>query len=297
MHWFTISIIGAITWGIVTVLDKRILSSYEITAIIYFSWIGLISIIYSFVLFFLFPFTSSYTIELLWPLVGGIMWGIGILILFKALKKDDSSNIIPLYYTHPITSILIAQLFLNETFNNLQMIGVPLTMIGTIIIASQKFGNNQLKNFTPLMSALLAGIFVGIAVVFNKIGLEKLEISEAFILRNLGFGIVALLITQLPQIIFFKKVMKQPQLFKLLIFTNLIMGPTALIIHQFALDSGPLTLVSPVLATTPLFTFVFSSILSMKHINILHESIATDILVRKGAGALIIVIGIILIQI
>jgi uncharacterized membrane protein len=75
------------------------------------------------------------------------------------------------------------------------------------------------------------------------------------------------------------------------------MGPTALIIHQFALDSGPLTLVSPVLATTPLFTFVFSSILSMKHINILHESIATDILVRKGAGALIIVIGIILIQI
>ena len=46
MHWFTISIIGAITWGIVTVLDKRILSSYEITAIIYFSWIGLISIIY-----------------------------------------------------------------------------------------------------------------------------------------------------------------------------------------------------------------------------------------------------------
>ena len=170
MHWFTISIIGAITWGIVTVLDKRILSSYEITAIIYFSWIGLISIIYSFVLFFLFPFTSSYTIELLWPLVGGIMWGIGILILFKALKKDDSSNIIPLYYTHPITSILIAQLFLNETFNNLQMIGVPLTMIGTIIIASQKFGNNQLKNFTPLVSALLAGIFVGIAVVFNKIG-------------------------------------------------------------------------------------------------------------------------------
>ena len=75
------------------------------------------------------------------------------------------------------------------------------------------------------------------------------------------------------------------------------MGPTALIIHQFALDSGPLTLVSPILATTPLFTFIFSSVLSMERINILQESITTDTLVRKGVGALIIVIGIILIQI
>ena len=297
MPWFTISIIGAITWGVVSVLDKRILNSYEISAMIYFSWIGLISLMYSIVLFFLFPFTSYYTIHLLWPLFGGMMWGIGILILFQALKKDDSSNIIPLYYTHPITSIFIAQIFLNETFNNFQIIGVPLTMIGTIIIASQKFKNNQLKNFTALKSALLAGVFVGIAVVFNKIGLEKLEISEAFILRNLGFGIIALLVTQKSQIHFFKKVIRQPKLFKLLLFTNLLVGPTALIIHQYALDSGPLTLVSPVLATTPLFTFIFSSILSMKNINILDESINKNTLIRKGTGALIIVVGIILVQI
>ena len=296
-YWFTISIIGAMTWGVVTVLDKRILNSYEITPIIYFSWIGLISLIYSIILFFLFPFTSSDTIAFLWPLVGGMMWGIGILILFQALKKDDSSNIIPLYYTHPITSIFIAQFFLNETINNFQIIGVPLIMIGTIIIASQKLGNNQLKNFTPLIFALLAGLFVGIAVVFNKIGLDQLEISEAFILRNLGFGIIALLVTKRAQIKFFKKVIKQPKLFKLLLFTNLIMGPAALIIHQFSLNSGPLTLVSPVLATTPLFTFLFSSTLSMKRINILQESITTDTLIRKGVGALIIVIGIILIQI
>lgn len=296
-HWLIISIISAGTWGIVSVLDKRILNSYIVSPIIYFSWIGLISILYSIILFIFIPFTSSYTIEFLWPLFAGMIWGIGIIILFQALKKEDSSNIIPLYYTHPIISVLIALLFLNETINNYQIIGISLTMIGTIIIASQKFKkNNKLKNFTPIILAIAAGIFIGIAMVLNKIGLEKFEISETFILRNIGFGIIGLLVMKQANITFFKKVFKQPKLFKLLLFTNLIWGPLAVIIHQFALNSAPITLVTPILATTPLFTFLLSSILSMKRLNILQESITTDTLIRKGLGALIIVTGIIFIQ-
>ena len=296
-HWFIISIISAGTWGLVSVLDKRILTSYIISPIIYYSWIGLISILYSIILFIFIPFTSSYTIELLWPVTAGMVWGIGIIILFQALKKEDSSNIIPLYYTHPIISVLIAQFFLNETINNYQIIGIPLTMIGTIIIASQKFKKiKNLKNFTPMIFAIVAGIFIGIAMVLNKIGLEKFEITETFILRNIGFGIIGLIVIKRANIAFFKKVLKQPQLFKLLLFTNLIIGPLAVIIHQFALDSGPITRVIPILAITPLFTFLLSSILSIKRLNILQESITTDTLIRKGVGALIIVTGIILIQ-
>ena len=84
-HWLIISIISAATWGIVSVLDKRILNSYIVSPIIYFSWIGLISILYSIILFIFIPFTSSYTIEFLWPLFAGMIWGIGIIILFQAL--------------------------------------------------------------------------------------------------------------------------------------------------------------------------------------------------------------------
>ena len=86
-YWLIISIISAGTWGLVSVLDKRILTSYIISPIIYYSWIGLISILYSIILFIFIPFTSSYTIELLWPLTAGMVWGIGIIILFQALKK------------------------------------------------------------------------------------------------------------------------------------------------------------------------------------------------------------------
>ena len=143
-----------------------------------------------------------------------MIWGIGIIILFQALKKEDSSNIIQLYYTHPIISVLIALFFLNETINNYQIIGISLTMIGTIIIASQKFKkNNKLKNFTPIILAIAAGIFIGIAMVLNKIGLEKFEISETFILRNIGFGIIGLLVMKQANITFFKKVFKQTKLF------------------------------------------------------------------------------------
>ena len=94
MSWFLIALIGYISFAIVFILDKVIVSDKLGKPIIYTFY----STIYMSAAMLALPFVGAglfQGIDWLWAVLSGITFGFGLWTLFLALEKDETSHISP----------------------------------------------------------------------------------------------------------------------------------------------------------------------------------------------------------
>ena len=295
MSWVAIALIGTALFGVVSVLDKRILMNHVPSLPSFYFLLALLQVPMAIGAALVQPWDSgASTGAMLAAIVTGLFWGVAILLLFYGLRMLEVSRVVPIFHTFPVITAVLAVLFLDEELLLVHWLAIVAVVIGAgsiVLGQGQRRGPN--RNYSVYALVLLGSLFMGAATVTNKLALEELPLWNVFALRQAMVGAVVVLPSLRPGIVSqVRKQLADRQGMALLIFTE---GALVFVVHYLilvALDRGSASVVATLIATRPFFVLVYSALLSTPAWRILDEPLNRDTLALKLASTAMIIGGV-----
>ncbi|HEX8964950.1 MAG TPA: EamA family transporter [Patescibacteria group bacterium] len=176
MSWEFFLAGNILTFSITTLLQKVLLNgknSKPIAYTLFFQlFTGIFVVIIGILLHaFVFP---QLTLNLLFFLIIGIfLYAFGNLYIFKALKETEASKFTVIYSTRVLFTVLVAVLFLSESFVLKEIIGTIFIFSGIVIVSLK---SNKIHLQKGDFYALIAAVFFGLANANAKFLLHSLAV-------------------------------------------------------------------------------------------------------------------------
>ncbi len=294
MAWIAVALASAAVSGGLTIIDKQTLSKYMpsmgsfglVLAVIQASW-SLIALVFH-------PLSgdvalSYYAITLL----SGCFWGLALIVYYFVLIKEEASRVSPVFHTYPAIVAVLGVTLLSESLSSLQWLAVMVTIAGAMLISARKsagraFSINR-KSFAILM---LASTLAAFGQLTSKYALDNVAFWDVFIVRNLGIALPFFIYLSKDSIKGFYQSLKTPAGFLYIIGGELVWGGLTVLIALVAVNMGPISIISAILGTRPVFVFLYTSVLSTNKLHAMDEPITRDVLFSKGIAIAMVVAGV-----
>lgn len=283
MDWVTVSLISAVVFAVVSILDKVILTRYTPSAPTFIVLTGLLQIPGAFIVLIFVPF-QSYSLDV-WIIgyFAGFVWGISLVIMFLVMSREDVSRVIPVIATSPVFVAVLATVYLQEDLSVIHWAAIVVTVAGAALISLRWTGHNQKELLgSSFFLLLLASALVAGGQFLSKVALEEMSVLNLHVLRNVGMGMACMLIPLRPSIIReTRQVLADRKGTGVLVLNEGIIALVASLLTLWSIALGPVSLVVTVMSTRPLFVFVMSVLLSFGVWKMLEEPLDRGTLVRK----------------
>lgn len=290
MSWILLSLVPPFLFAISIYIDKILLSKYDhqgaIGALFIISClISLPAILY--VVFF----TSANLANIAVGTAGALMLqgalvATYLLPYFAALKEGEPSKVIPLFQLIPVFSLVLEYLALGTTISRIQLIGMFIIVIGSIVISI----NLSVKNILP--KAKILYLMVSSAVIFSlgSVAFKSLSLSGHFWTSYAYSQIGTLLIGFLFFIFhlrfrtsFLKVIRSAGPTFFLWNLSNELLALFGYVILYFCYSVllAPTSLVQALQGTQPLIVLVIGLLLSILLPKLHTEAVSGRLLTQK----------------
>tara|TARA_Y100000588_G_scaffold235098_1_gene248670 strand:+ start:612 stop:1520 length:909 start_codon:yes stop_codon:yes gene_type:complete len=289
-----VALLSAGTFGIVTVLDKR-LASYNMPSLVAFYMGVMISLVgYATVAIIITGIPQHLPPDrLISAIVSGLCWGGALAMMFWGYKLEEASRASAIIHTFPVFVAILAVVFLGETLGFGQWIAIFIVVSGAITISLWGASDGRLIRFNKGLPVLLgASLFTALALLTGKYALEELPLWFVYSLRNYGMATIFLFLWRPGAFRQLYIALTNKQTLIVLLLAEFILAPLAVMLNVAAIKLGPVSLVSTVTATRPVFVFIFGSILSISAIKLLDEPLEIKTLAVKLGAIIMIVAGI-----
>ena len=295
MNWVSVGLFSAFLLAIVAVLDKRLLTVHITNIRTFYFLVGVIQVAIGIVVILINPWSSNLTYtSLIFAVLSGLAWGIGLLVLFYAVSKLEVSRVTTITHTYPVFVAIIAVIFLGDEILPLQAFAILITVIGAAMIARpQTQGNRSAETKFMYLLVVIVSFLAAINNIAFKIGLEDIQFWDLFAFRSVVLGLI-LLVAGLHYKILqdLKALVKSRNGLKVFIFTEGALAPIATIIMFAALSLGPVSFVSTIISVRPFFVLLISGILSMGMFKFLDEPFTLKTLPVKLVSVILIFSGV-----
>ena len=304
MNWFNVALVSYFFGALAIILDKYILSSKQVgSPPVYSFYIGLMGA--ATLIFAPFGFSVPPVIQIIISLVSGMFFTFGILALYFAINRSEASRVAPVVgASTPIFLFAFAYLFLGETLQWIEIIGIGLLIIGGLLISFDLPLNfKKQKFFGGFKFAILAGLLLAIAYSLFKVVYGDQLFLNGFIWTRLGSGLAIICFFLVPKwrrdIIASFKAFHQPkrqhyQAGSLLIVNKLIGGASSFLFN-YALSLGSVTLVNALVSAQYVFVLVLAAGAAMFFPKIYSERLSFWDWAQKIAAIFIIAVGVYLV--
>ncbi len=133
--WLIFSIITIMGWGVWGFLGKLSTRSINAITVYFLAFLGsfIILPIY-FILFHGEIHINFKNMDTVWGILSGITASVASICFYLALKKGESSIVVPLTSLYPVITVLLSILLLQESFTIKKIIGVILAITAAIIL-------------------------------------------------------------------------------------------------------------------------------------------------------------------
>lgn len=167
------------------------------------------------------------------------------------------NKVAPIDKSSTILAIILAFVFLDESFTAVTGIGMAVMFVGTILMIEKKDVEGTGRTRVPwLLYAVLSAVFAALTSILGKVGIEGVE-------SNLGTAIRTVVVLAMAwMIVFMQK--GQHGISEMngrdasfLVLSGLATGASWLCFYK-ALQDGPASLVVPIDKLSILFTVVFA---------------------------------------
>ncbi|MCH2526218.1 MAG: DMT family transporter [Dehalococcoidia bacterium] len=289
-----VALLSAGTFGIVTVLDKR-LASYNMPSLVAFYMGVMVSLVgYATVAIIITGIPQHLPPDrLISAIVSGLCWGGALAMMFWGYKLEEASRASAIIHTFPVFVAILAVVFLGETLGFGQWIAIFIVVSGAITISLWGASDGRLIRFNKGLPVLLgASLFTALALLTGKYALEELPLWFVYSLRNYGMATIFLFLWRPGAFRQLYIALTNKQTLIVLLLAEFILAPLAVMLNVAAIKLGPVSLVSTVTATRPVFVFIFGSILSISAIKLLDEPLEIKTLAVKLGAIIMIVAGI-----
>jgi drug/metabolite transporter (DMT)-like permease len=299
--WLLFAFSGPILWAASTHMDKYLVERYfknSDTAVlmVFTAWIGLI------MLPFIWVFDASVLAlplaSILVMVASGILYMGAILFYLQAIQSTEASVVAPLFQMSTIFAFVLGYFMLHETLAWINGFGVALIIGGALALSVDTSFHFKVPKLRIILLMLVATfVFALSSVIFKLFAVQESFWSTTF-WTYVGEALFGVGILAIPR--YFKQ-------FITLLKTNTrallaVNGVNELInlggglCVRFASLLAPVVVISAISSTTTLFVFIFGILLTIFFPRLAHEDISRANLLQKGAAAILVTLGVVLIQ-
>ncbi len=294
MSWILFSILAALIWAIVNIIDKYVLSKLVSRPIIPVIIMGFIGLIASLLVFIFLGLQHLSVGNIFLALISGSLYVLMTFFYFRAVKIEEISKVIPLFYLTPVFILFIAALFLCEIFTPIKYFGIILLIVGAILISTNKpFSLSFNKAFWFM---ILSSLSLAVNQVITKYLLGFADFWTIFAYIRIG-AFMALVPAIATNIDSFKTLYQEKKLrpfgFMSLSESLNLFGVLSITI---ATAIGSVTLVNALSSVQLFFVLLFTVLISIFYPQILKEEIGKSTVLLKSIAIAIMFIGAFLIS-
>ena len=296
MTWVLYALGSAITFSLVSTLDKVLLQKYIPSSRVFIILVGFVQLLLALIVLPLASFTGYGADDAAIAIGSGLVTGAYLILLFWAISLQDVSRVVPVASTYPIFIAVIAQFFLGEELGVLAWTGICVTVAGVGLMSfgptarASDMGKGQTMVFALLVTASL---LFGLTQIMSKVVADDMDVWTLLMWRMLGAAAVCIALLVKTQVVpDIMRALRNPSAVGLLLLTEGALVLVAMVFTLEAIYNGPVSLASTVMATRPLFVFGLGIALSMGASNVLNEPLEGRIIATKVLAIAMMVAGV-----
>jgi len=208
-------------------------------------------------------------IDWLWAIVSGVAFGFALWTLFLAIKEGESTHINP--FNGAMVTVFIyvfSSSFFKEQLTSVQIAGLIILIFACLLLSFEKSrAHNGLH--IGFLWAIISGLLFAVSHVAAKYLYEIYPFWTGFIWTRATTGLVGLFLLLFPAVhaTFFKKKIKTKQSYEkkhagIIIVMNKILGVVGVILIQYAISIGSVTLVGALAGLQYVLMFILIYLLT-----------------------------------
>jgi len=265
-NWIVFSFLSGLIFAIVNTIDKyKVFDSINLSHPVFCIFAGFSNLILGLLFISFFPIQDTHYTNILLGICTGILQGISIGLMFKALSQNEVTRVVPIYQTYPIYVLIIALIFLNESLSYLHILSIFLMLVGGILATIEFKKKMNFSNGLMILILILASMSMAISHIFIKTLTEEFSTLQIYGLRGIGVSIPLVLPfsskSNIKKFYIFLKDWKSSRFMFLAETVGAFLG---LILIILALNSGPVSLVASISSgTRPIFVIIIGLFLSL----------------------------------
>jgi len=295
MNWFFFAVLGYVLLAIVFILDKFIVSK-SLKPVVY----AFYSTIFMFAALLALPFFGwglLHGIDWLWAVVSGVAFGLAMWTLYIAVSKGETTHINPFNgATVTIFMYALAYYFLQEVLTGLQMAGMAVLIIASLLLAFEKSRKHSGFHI-GFIWAIVAGLMFAVSHVTAKYLYELYPFWDAFIWTRATTGLVGIFLLAFPAVQrSFHRQNKEAKTYGkrhalgIVVFDK-ILSIGAIVLLQYAIAIGTATLVLAMSGLQYVLMFVFVFLLTKFLPKVFKEYFTKKELKIQTIAIILVVIG------
>ena len=278
--------------GVTNIVEKVLLSRYlpdHSTLIAWFA-IAQIAFIIPFAIFF--PIESGTPLLSVFAVVGsGALFGMGFSIVIYVVRTSEATRTYPIFNTSPIFVALISVLVFGQHLEAVKGGAIVLTLLGAILISIDFGAGGRFRLDRSFFLLLFAALLVGTNFLASDWGLNEVNSYQGLWLQRSGAFLTLAMWVRPETLRSLGQSLRNPAAMGLILATEFGLMAVAQLALLGALEKGPVSLVSAIAATPPVWIFVLGSLASTRFLPILSETIDRRTLAIKAAAIAMTVVG------
>jgi len=289
-EWFYFALISSVIISGVNIIDKILISDFKIPPLVYVLVISATSIMPLVTLFF-FQLTALPLTVLAFTILVGFVRIYYTLPYFKALTIEEVSRVVPILQLTPVFVLILSSLILHEALAAQDYVAFGLLVLGGTLFAIRLSTGIRLSLAFYLM--ILSSFLLAVYSVALKYLFSMQDFYTIFIwVQIAGFITFFQFIPLRPfrnSLVTTYKITNRK--IGVILVAEQALAYVAIFAYNYAIAHGPITLISAVGATQPLFVLAFATILSYRFPRVLREELARLDIALKVLGLFAIFAG------
>ncbi len=295
VEWFYFALLSSVLISGVNIIDKILISDYRIPPLVYVLVISATSLMPLVTLAF-FNLTPLPIGILAFTILVGFIRIYYTLPYFKALMIEEVSRVIPLLQLTPVFVLILSSLILHEALRPQDYVAFGLLVLGGTLFAIRLTKGIRISLAFYLM--ILASFLLAVYSVALKYLFSMQDFYTIFIWVQIAgfitfFQFIPFKPFRDPLVTTYKTTSRK---IGIILIAEQAVAYVAVFAYNYAIARGPITLISSVGATQPLFVLLFATILSYRFPRVLREGLTKMDVALKVLGLIAIFAGTYLIQ-
>ncbi|MEK7619568.1 MAG: EamA family transporter [Patescibacteria group bacterium] len=294
MSWVLLSIVAGFAWAIVNVIDKVVFVRWKLSPEVFFLLISIAFFLSGVVMWPFLGFPIPPQQELLLAGISGCLYFLCFVFYYRALKNEEVSRVVPLWYLSPLFIIVFAALFLGERLTYFHIGGVVLLVFGAMTVTARGLFSRPRWGVLGLMIAADI-LFAASAVIGKQLMDGGMDLWTYYALSRVA-GIVVVV----PALILLWQplctaIRTNGMTFLWVIGLEELLNVGGDIAWLLAIGIGSATLATALSSSQPFFVLLI--VLALGHVapRLLDDEVGTRALAQKAFSIASIIVGAILV--
>ena len=296
MTWVTAALISTSLFAVVTVLDKRLTTNLFPSAGSFNVGFGVMQVCIACVYFAAVVPTVGFGggAGVPWAIASGLLWALGLSLFFHGLRLEEVSRAVPLQQVGPVFAAAAGVLLLGETLTAPQWGAVALVIAGAMLVSARpETGLFRLARGRAFFILLGGSFSLGMAFAASEQATREMNVWAIQAIRAATMSAGVFLFSARPRTVReFRGAARSMRTLAALFVAEGLLAPLAALMFIVALDLGPVSSVSVVTSSRPLFTLALGAALSTRYWNVLNEPLDRRTLGWKALAVAMITVGV-----